>query len=505
MQKAIDSHFHIWRQQDLPWLVGPMVPRIFGPYEPIRRDYPIEEFLGRLRQGAGVEKAVYVQTNWAKEDFEKEVAWVQKTADETGWPHAIVGYADMTVGRRPAAARPAEEISAAARRAHAAALARDAGIPLRRLGRPGHRSRRCARNVARLKDYGLSFDLQLFPAQMKDGLTSSARTRETNFILTHAGMLTDIEPETTEAWKAGLRTLSAAPNFYAKLSGLGTFVHRNDPALIALHRRQRDRHPRQRPSDVRLELPDREAVDQPCRADQGAPRGRGASMARRLRRISSGTRRRRFTGRCSGRRICLQRPAQNLDHMLFAPMLIGPAVRTSSKPRPCQKRSACSFSVSTPSSTRLTLLRFQPAEKVVAKARPTLVREGPCRSSTRRSTSTPLADNRGRRTANRQTRHRLLSIRTRICRLPSDWAESSRILSFALSAVGSSPALQQDVVRASLIQPHQPWRVVSNQPFNLVAGERNWKSGRLVHEILALEERRLTSPRTADRPGSAWP
>ncbi|TIU24762.1 MAG: amidohydrolase, partial [Mesorhizobium sp.] len=31
----------------------------------------------------------------------------------------------------------------------------------------------------------------------------------------------------------GLLTLSAAPNFYAKLSGLGTFVHRNDPGLIA--------------------------------------------------------------------------------------------------------------------------------------------------------------------------------------------------------------------------------------------------------------------------------
>ena len=56
MQKAIDSHFHIWRQKDQPWLVGPMVPRIFGPYEPIRRDYPIEEFLAD-QQGSGVEKA----------------------------------------------------------------------------------------------------------------------------------------------------------------------------------------------------------------------------------------------------------------------------------------------------------------------------------------------------------------------------------------------------------------------------------------------------------------
>ncbi|RUU04605.1 amidohydrolase, partial [Mesorhizobium sp. M7A.T.Ca.TU.009.01.3.2] len=96
MQKAIDAHFHIWRQKDQPWLVGPMVPRIFGPYEPIRRDYPIGEFLEDQRD-SGVEKAVYVQTNWAKEDFEKEVAFLQKTSDETGWPHAIVGYTDMTV------------------------------------------------------------------------------------------------------------------------------------------------------------------------------------------------------------------------------------------------------------------------------------------------------------------------------------------------------------------------------------------------------------------------
>ena len=77
MQKAIDSHFHIWRQKDQPWLVGPMVPRIFGPYEPIRRDYPIEEFLAD-QQGSGVEKAVYVQTNWAKEDFESCMAAVEK-------------------------------------------------------------------------------------------------------------------------------------------------------------------------------------------------------------------------------------------------------------------------------------------------------------------------------------------------------------------------------------------------------------------------------------------
>ena len=95
MIPVVDGHHHIWRQADLPWLVGPMQPRIFGPYEPIRRDYPIEEFRADL-DGLGVVKSVYVQTNWAPDAYEDEAAWVQRTADRTGWPHAIVAYADVS-------------------------------------------------------------------------------------------------------------------------------------------------------------------------------------------------------------------------------------------------------------------------------------------------------------------------------------------------------------------------------------------------------------------------
>ena len=52
MTEIVDAHHHIWRQADLPWLIGPMQPRIFGPYEPIRRDYPIEEYLADSRAPA---------------------------------------------------------------------------------------------------------------------------------------------------------------------------------------------------------------------------------------------------------------------------------------------------------------------------------------------------------------------------------------------------------------------------------------------------------------------
>lgn len=232
MQKIIDSHFHIWRQADQPWLVGPMVPRIFGPYEPIRRDYPIEEYLAD-RQGLGVDKAVYVQTNWAREDFEREVAFLTETAARSGWPHAIVGYADMT----------ADDVRPQLDRLAKYPLLRGVRMQLHWHETPEFRFAPDARqvidprvraNVRRLKDYGLSFDLQLFPAQMQDGLQLVGDNPETDFILTHCGMLTADDPAAVEAWKDGLRTLAQAPNLYAKLSGLGTFVHRNDPALIEL-------------------------------------------------------------------------------------------------------------------------------------------------------------------------------------------------------------------------------------------------------------------------------
>jgi len=230
MQPIIDSHFHIWRQQDLPWLIGPMVPRIFGPYDPIRRDYPIKEFLAD-QEASGIEKAVYVQTNWAKEDFEKETAWVQETADRIGWPHAIVGYADMTVDDvRPQIDRLAKY-----------PLLRGVRMQLHWHENPDYRfavsatqvlEQNVRKNVAFLKDYGFSFDLQLFPAQMADGAILVEENPDVDFILTHVGMLTDTEPATVAAWEEGLRRLAAHPNVFAKLSGLGTFIHCNDPELI---------------------------------------------------------------------------------------------------------------------------------------------------------------------------------------------------------------------------------------------------------------------------------
>ncbi|MFM9975041.1 MAG: amidohydrolase family protein [Beijerinckiaceae bacterium] len=228
--RIVDAHFHIWRQADLPWLMGAMQPRIFGPYETIRRDYPMSEYLADVK-GTGVEKSVYVQANWPVERAEAEIAWVESVALETGWPHAIVGYADMTVADvRPALDRLARYPRVRGIRQqfhwHEKPLYRFA------VGPELCRNPAVQRNVARLADYGWAFDLQVFAAQMKGAAELARACPDVIFILQHAGMLEDLSDAGRAMWQQGMELLAALPNVVAKLSGFGTFIQRNDQLHI---------------------------------------------------------------------------------------------------------------------------------------------------------------------------------------------------------------------------------------------------------------------------------
>jgi predicted TIM-barrel fold metal-dependent hydrolase len=231
MIPIVDGHHHIWRQADLPWLVGPMQPRIFGPYEPIRRDYSIDEYRADIA-GSDVVKSVYVQTNWPRERFEDEAAWVQKTAQATGWPHAIVAYADFSKPDvRPQLDRLARYD-----------LVRGARMQLHWHENPLYRFAARAdlaadpvlrRNIRHLAEYGWSFDLQVFARQMAGAADLAEDCPKVSFVLQHAGMLEDLSLAGRAEWRAGMVRLAACPNVVSKLSGLGTFLHKNDPAHIA--------------------------------------------------------------------------------------------------------------------------------------------------------------------------------------------------------------------------------------------------------------------------------
>lgn len=226
----IDAHHHIWLQKDLPWLLGPEQPRIFGPYKPIMRDYTAREFLADLG-GTGIEKTVYVQANWAANWFEDEVAWVQDQADEHGTISGIVGYADFTgdvvsqldrLKKYPMMRGIRQQFHW-----HENALYRFAQDP------DMCRNPDIQFNVARLADYGWSFDLQVFASQMDGAAELANACPDVTFILQHAGMKEDTTDAGHKAWTEGMKRLADCPNVVTKLSAFGTFIHKNDPAFIA--------------------------------------------------------------------------------------------------------------------------------------------------------------------------------------------------------------------------------------------------------------------------------
>ena len=217
----VDAHHHIWRQADLAWLQGPPQPRIFGEYAAIRRDYPIEEYLAEAR-AAGVVRSVYVQTNWPAGREEEEVAWVQSVADRHGFPHAIVGYADLAA---PTVGATLDRMSKHPRLRgirqqlhwHETPLYRFAARP-DLMGDPAWR-----RGLGEVARRGLLFELQVFAGQMAAAARLVQDFPQVTFVLLHAGMLEDTSPDGWARWRAGMRALAAAPNVCVKLSGLGTF------------------------------------------------------------------------------------------------------------------------------------------------------------------------------------------------------------------------------------------------------------------------------------------
>ena len=157
---------------------------------------------------------------------------MQQTANQHGWPHAIVAYADLG----------ANDVRPQLDRLACYSLVRGVRMQLHWHDNPLYRFAArpdlskdtvIRRNVARLSDYGFSFDLQVFALQMAGAASLAEACPKVTFVLQHAGMPEDLSPQGRADWRAGMQRLAACPNVVSKLSGLGTFVHRNDPGHIA--------------------------------------------------------------------------------------------------------------------------------------------------------------------------------------------------------------------------------------------------------------------------------
>ena len=218
----IDAHHHIWELKRIPWLQGPMQPRIFGEYAALRRDYLGDAFRRDLAPH-GIAQSVYIQINVAPGDEIAETAWVQEQSDTHGVAQGIVAYANLSDPNVGAVLDA--HLKYAGTRGIRQQLHWHENAQYRFAPRPDLMNDSTFRaGMKELEKRGLSFDLQVFPSQMADAARLVRDFPKVKFVLLHAGMLEDRSPTGWEQWRRGMLDLASCTNLWVKLSGLGTFV-----------------------------------------------------------------------------------------------------------------------------------------------------------------------------------------------------------------------------------------------------------------------------------------
>jgi len=225
----IDAHHHIWRHAQTPWLNGPALPRIFGDYESLRRDYLAQDFIDDVVP-QGVVASVYIQVNVGPGDEVAEIEWVASVAREHRFPQASVGYADLS---SPQVAGTLDRLQAAGNlRGIRQQLHWHENPAYRFAARPDLMNDAAWRaGLREVESRGLLFELQVFASQMADAAALARDFPGVTFVLLHAGMLEDRTTAGMAAWRSGMAQLAACANVHVKLSGLGTFERACSKAL----------------------------------------------------------------------------------------------------------------------------------------------------------------------------------------------------------------------------------------------------------------------------------
>lgn len=217
----IDPHHHLWdlKNNRYPWLQDGVKPIVFGDYAAICKDYLLDDFLDDCRN-QNVVKSVHLDVGWDPSDPAGETRWLQELADRRGYPHGIVGYADLSDPHVEVLLE--QHMQFRNFRGIRQSLNYHPDPVKTYLDRPGvSRESSWRRGFSLLQKYNLSFDLQIYYSQMAECLELAKAFPKTQIILDHCGMPVDHSPEDEAGWRSGMSELAQAENVVCKISGLG--------------------------------------------------------------------------------------------------------------------------------------------------------------------------------------------------------------------------------------------------------------------------------------------
>lgn len=207
--KIIDTHQHLWDKNlfHYAWL---------EPLPALDRSFRLDDY-GQASRGLEIEKTVFVECDVDESQMMDEALHILRLADDP--TNRIAGVV--------ASGRP-EKGGFEARLEKLAKHPKVKGV--RRILHTGPddvgMTATFVENVARLENYGLSFDICVLARQLPVAIHLVTKCPGVSFVLDHCGV-PEVKDQRLDPWREGIRELSKFPNVSCKISGLVAYA---DPA-----------------------------------------------------------------------------------------------------------------------------------------------------------------------------------------------------------------------------------------------------------------------------------
>ena len=197
----IDAHQHFWRYNESEY--GWMGPGM----ETLKRDHLPPDLLPLL-QSAGFDGTIAVQARQVLE----ETRWLLELADQYSFIKGVVGWVDL---RSPQLHQQLEPFAAHPKLRGVRHVVHDEPDDQFMLRED------FVRGIGLLSEFGLTYDLLLFPKHLPVACELVKRFPHQRFVLDHIAKPL-IKDGILEPWATDLRKLAAFPNVFCKVSGMVT-------------------------------------------------------------------------------------------------------------------------------------------------------------------------------------------------------------------------------------------------------------------------------------------
>jgi L-fuconolactonase len=197
----IDSHQHFWRynEREYGWM---------GPGMEVLKEDHLPPDLLPLLQSAGVGGTLAVQARQVLE----ETRWLLNLSEQFPFIKGVVGWVDL---RSPQLRQQLEQLAAHPKLRGVRHVVQDEPDDQFMLRED------FVRGIGLLSEFGLAYDLLLFPKHLPKACELVKQFPGQRFVLDHIAK-PHIKDGLVEPWAADLRKLAAFPNVCAKVSGMVT-------------------------------------------------------------------------------------------------------------------------------------------------------------------------------------------------------------------------------------------------------------------------------------------